>query len=378
MDPLLEQFNLSLYRSNVAIYNGEGQDITQYLSGYYTTTPRGVVTGLADLGSGDYPGTMAISSGAMRSANFKSGTLGWQLSHDGIIRAVGAILSGTITATAGTIGGFTIGATTITGSTLVLDSTGSIKTASSGQRVVIDSSDNVIHIYDSVAEVIKLGTASATAITITTNSNNTDGIKITSATTATLGMRMDSSSNVVFNGLRIALTNTGASNSGYCAYLEQDGAGYGLNVVKAGTNDAIYVTNSGTGTALNILSTNNAAVAINIQANVTSAVLGAVKLDNTGTGSTLYILGGSPTGNTGVINISAANEGDVINLTQTINSSNAIIGLHMTLTNSGAGLEYAFRFDGSEAVSAAVGGTQDRKIRVLVGSTVYFIPCYTA
>lgn len=60
------------------------------------------------------------------------------------------------------------------------------------------------------------------------------------------------------------------------------------------------------------------------------------------------------------------------------NSATAMYGLTMAIDNAGAGLEYAFRFNGSEIVSSAVGGSQDKKMRVSVAGTDYFVPLHTA
>lgn len=64
------------------------------------------------------------------------------------------VMSGDITASSGTIGGWTIGATTLTGGGVTLDSSGiitggTIRTSSSGQRVQMLSSSNTLQIYDS-------------------------------------------------------------------------------------------------------------------------------------------------------------------------------------------------------------------------------------
>jgi hypothetical protein len=59
------------------------------------------------------------------------------------------------------------------------------------------------------------------------------------------------------------------------------------------------------------------------------------------------------------------------------NSSNPMYGIVMAIDNAGAGLEYAGRFNGSEIVGSAVGVTQDKKIRVSIGGTDYFIPLHT-
>ena len=60
------------------------------------------------------------------------------------------------------------------------------------------------------------------------------------------------------------------------------------------------------------------------------------------------------------------------------NGTQIITAIYMALANAGAGLEYAFEFGGSEVVSAAVGGSQDKKIRVRAGGTDYYIPLNTA
>lgn len=70
--------------------------------------------------------------------------------------------------------------------------------------------------------------------------------------------------------------------------------------------------------------------------------------------------------------------GEAINLATSVSSASNIIGLKFNLANSGAGQEYAMRFDGSEINNAAVGGTQDKKIKVSVAGTDYFIPLHTA
>jgi len=65
------------------------------------------------------------------------------------------VISGSITATSGTIGGWTIGSDTLTGGGITLDSDGIIdvdggiiRTDSSGQRIVISGSTNSILVYD--------------------------------------------------------------------------------------------------------------------------------------------------------------------------------------------------------------------------------------
>lgn len=72
------------------------------------------------------------------------------------------------------------------------------------------------------------------------------------------------------------------------------------------------------------------------------------------------------------------NSGASIEIDQDINDANACYGMKMNIANAGAGLEYAFKCDGSEVVAAGVGGAQDKKIRIDIGGVDYFIPCNTA
>ena len=78
------------------------------------------------------------------------------------------------------------------------------------------------------------------------------------------------------------------------------------------------------------------------------------------------------------IEIDCNNYGDAITIAFDGNNASNMHGLVMNIANAGAGTEYAFGFFGSEVVSAAVGGTQDKKIRVNIGGTTYYIPCHTA
>lgn len=59
--------------------------------------------------SGEIDGTLSFTGGFIQSKNFVSGSAGWRLSANGTLEAINATLSGTVTATSGTIGGFSIG-----------------------------------------------------------------------------------------------------------------------------------------------------------------------------------------------------------------------------------------------------------------------------
>ena len=95
-----------------------------------------------------------------------------------------------------------------------------------------------------------------------------------------------------------------------------------------------------------------------------SSTEGVCQMINDGTSRNLYL--------------GKNNSGTVLELSQVVNDANPCYGLLMNLANAGAGLEYAFRFNGSEIVVAAVGGAQSHKIRASIAGTDFFIPCYTA
>jgi hypothetical protein len=92
---------------------------------------------------GDSGSSGLLTDQYIASANYVAGTSGYIIKGDGNVEFNNGTFRGTITATAGAIGGFSIGSTTITGgSSLVLDSTGTgiitggtLRTAASGTRI---------------------------------------------------------------------------------------------------------------------------------------------------------------------------------------------------------------------------------------------------
>lgn len=77
------------------------------------------------------PAIVAVASD-YKSPNFTPGLSGWKLGSNGVIEAIGVILSGNISATSGTIGGFTIGSTDLS-----VTSGGNTTTLSSGATALI-------------------------------------------------------------------------------------------------------------------------------------------------------------------------------------------------------------------------------------------------
>ncbi len=64
-------------------------------------------------GSQGWVGNQTLQSGYLQSSNFVQSSSGFRLTADGVIYAVGAVISGSITATSGTIGGWSINSTSI-------------------------------------------------------------------------------------------------------------------------------------------------------------------------------------------------------------------------------------------------------------------------
>ncbi len=134
-----------------------------------------------------------------------------------------------------------------------------------------------------------------------------------------------------------------------------------LNALSSGV--AVSIGQVGTGTALSV--------------NTSSTGIAALISSTSASGSYGLFLSHQATG-TAALFISKSNSYAAIEIDQDANNASVCYGIAMAIDNAGAGLEYAFLFSGSEHVNAAVGGSQDQKIRIKIGGTDYFIPCYTA
>jgi hypothetical protein len=109
----------------------------------------------------------------------------------------------------------------------------------------------------------------------------------------------------------------------------------------------------------------------------TSSSSVVVGITNAGTGQSLSINDQSTSGTNSAVVISYARAGSALQVTVSHAGGNPT-AIYINTANS-SGNSYAFDFEGSEVVSAAVGGSQNRKIRILLPSgAVYFIPCYDA
>ena len=386
MEPIYLQFNKQLYKIQGSLVQSDSYpDGSLSAVGSVISLNSGSSLDPGDLVSGSIAGNLEYTGGFIQSANFVAGTSGWKLDSNGTLTAVNATLSGTITATAGTIGGFTIGASTLTG--------GTIQTGTSGNRIVMTTiaNNNAISIYDSIGLVTEIRTNAGAAIRITPTTNTDNGILITSAVVGN-GFYYTNSGNVVNRGLFIEQTSTGASNNLPAIDVRQSGSGEAIYVSVLGSGVGMQIAKtSGTGTAnllkiLDTTATNSTTVLV--QKSNASGGGALVTLENSGLGKTAIVTSSS---NDIVLDIShtataSANPtfqivktavGPIARLVSSVNNASNNFGIEIDVQNAGAGLEYAFDFQGAEKVNAAVGGTQDYKIRVRIGGTTYFIPCYT-
>lgn len=117
-----------------------------------------------ELLSGEIDGTISFTGGFIQSKNFVSGTSGWRLSADGTLEAVNAVLSGSIAATSGTIGGFDIGSDYVRDAA---DSFGIASTVTGGDDVRFWAGDTYANRASADFRVTEAGAVTASSITIT-------------------------------------------------------------------------------------------------------------------------------------------------------------------------------------------------------------------
>lgn len=98
-------------------------------SGFQNTYEKAV--GPQTLSAGELIGNLVMQDGYMRSGNYVQNVSGWKIFANGVIEAVGAILSGAVTATSGVIGGFTVTATALYGGIIKTSATAGDGTSNS-------------------------------------------------------------------------------------------------------------------------------------------------------------------------------------------------------------------------------------------------------
>ena len=253
--------------------------------------------------------------------------------------------SGTFgTVTAGILSGVEISGSTITG--------GTIQTASTGQRVEIASSNNTLIFYDSSNRpVAQLGGGDyiGTALRVDLYSDITTGVLVSSSQANAIGFTYANSGNYRSVGANIQLT--GATNTGTGVNINHDGSGgEGLRIDTSAGARPLQISNTGNG--INIYSMGN------------------------GTNSDLFIFHDNINAMTPSVDIFSNSQGANIKLSK--NSYGNPIGIDFNINSLSGGFAYMARFNGAEVASSAVSGTQNKKIRVLVGTSIYYIPLYGA
>lgn len=211
------------------------------------------------------------------------------------------------------------------------------------------------------------------------------------AVTVVLNARNAASSGNVFHAGQEHASST-ASNvvldnvgTGTNLYVSNTGNGIGLEIVNnvATTKQSIYIAAVATTTAM-ILECNNAnalttgsmiymasnsasvstrSIAKLINDNVAAVNCSVVYLQQDSTATALYI--------------TKANSGICVELAQAVNDANDTIGMSMNLANSGAGVEYAFAFLGSEKDAGTGAGTRAGRVKILMDGVIKYIHIYT-
>jgi len=385
-----------------------------------------------DLTSGYLVGNINFVGGYMQSDNFVSGSAGWKLDSNGTLTAVNATLSGTITATAGAIGGFSIGsdyirdaansfglASTVTGGDdvrfwagdtyanratadfIVTEAgiltatgatiTGTIKTAAgTGQRIVIASADNTLTFYNaSNAVVAQMGAGASigNALRITLDASTTTGVKVTSATANDIGFSFVNAGNYDSTGVNVDLS--GATNTGTAINVNHDGSsGEAIFIDTSSAAKGILVQNTGSGENLYLTSTASKTIYIN---NSSDSHI-AIEIDYAGRQEALYIAGSDTNsaksviyatagqaGGEATVQFNKSNYGAVLYLTSSSASdSNYSIGLKTNIASSGTSVEAAFEFAGSEYIAGAtsVSGLTG-VIKVVTSDGLCYMPVYS-
>lgn len=265
----------------------------------------------------------------------------------GVLYATGAIISGTITASSGTIGGFTIGATTLTGN----GSGGDILTSSSGERIEIRSSTKRVNFINGSGH--------------TTLSLHTGGT-YTSALMAFAPQDDD----------RGCISMTMLSSNTHSAIdISNAGTGLSVNINQSNTSNtfsALVVANVGTGTTASFTSDNstspNHTVYVSGRPNVgsvTNASVLYIDISSSASGHGIYI--SDPTSSTVTYPLRIARSGNVLG---------NLYGAKIAVTNSGgngvgidlASCAFAFNF---AADTTAAGAYKGRIPVTIAGVTKY-------
>ena len=249
-----------------------------------------------------------------------------------------------------------------------------IQTSATGQRVVIDGASNSLSFYNANnTRSVNMSNASGRALEVLFDDITSVGMIITTNVSG-VGFYYSNTGNVINRGIYIEQTSTGTNNNLPCIELTHNGNYYATFIRSSGHSGSIIIDNDSDARAIYLINTGS-----NKSVDIQHSGVGVLmNLESNGSGAdvTLYVSGknnGVP-----VEDLYKSDSGNVLRLTNAANSSAICTGIEFNINNSGSGIEYAFDFQGSEYVSSGVSGTQDKKVRVRVGATTYYIPLYTA
>jgi len=100
-------FSKSLTRETSLGFPVEDLGLPSYLTSVFNETSPSVI------GSGEIFGNLSMKDGYLQSSNFVSGSTGWQITAEGDLEANDGVFRGDLSATTGTIGGWNINSTSI-------------------------------------------------------------------------------------------------------------------------------------------------------------------------------------------------------------------------------------------------------------------------
>jgi hypothetical protein len=265
----------------------------------------------------------------------------------------------------------------IVGATLTA---GTIQTATSGQRISLSGSDNTLRFYDSVGQVIGIGSTAGSAIRLDLNATTTTGINVSASVASTMALYYKNTGNVTNKGIVLELT--GATNDGIGLDINHDGSGgQGIFIDISAGAKGLYVSNTSTGNSIGILNASSSGIGIQLTnsgtgigmqiANTGNGTGLDIDYDGTGIGLNIDSSNGSAGAGLKIVHVGTSNAGLLIDknsayisleIDQNSNSASANTGLLMDVNNAGSGnstglymaiystggARYAFDFEGNE------------------------------
>ena len=267
------------------------------------------------IGSGELVGNITMVTGLLQSYNYVSGSAGWQINYDGEVEFSSGVFRGTLSAASGTLGSITIGT-----NAWHMDSYGNMWWGTYANFAAALDKMSAGGVWGRLRVT---RTTAGTGYSYTNTTNNVENV----------GLDIEMGHGLVLtNTLPAIRVDMGGVGNIFSGRISNTGKGISISRM------------AGPGTA-NLLSLTSA--------NSTGGTMADITRDGTGVITALNI--------------------DHITSSSSINT-----GIIMSLSSGNSAICYAFRFNGSEIVSSAIGGSQNKKIRISIAGTDYYIPLHTA